>query len=323
MPWIVGIDEAGYGPNLGPLVMSSVAYWVPHDHRTDIWQLLSGAVRRPSEQTDDERLVVGDSKQVYSPSSGLRSLERSIWGVALGRYIETQTATTLSWLLDQVSPAHVAALCSECWYRGDTPLPTAMEETDRVTGATLFADASSGAGVRWSDVRSVIVCAPRFNELLDRWDTKAVVLGFGFAELVKAHRTLGCDDDAIHVFVDKHGGRNYYGDMLQEAFDDCMVIAREESRRRSTYEVLGAERPFEVTFEPEADGSHFSVALASMLSKYLRELLMHEFNGFWQQHIPGLKPTAGYPGDSRRFYRAIEKTVQRLGVSEHQIWRRR
>ena len=24
MPWVVGIDEAGYGPNLGPLVQAAV-----------------------------------------------------------------------------------------------------------------------------------------------------------------------------------------------------------------------------------------------------------------------------------------------------------
>ena len=35
MPWIVGLDEAGYGPNLGPFVMSLVAFRVP-DAQTSV-----------------------------------------------------------------------------------------------------------------------------------------------------------------------------------------------------------------------------------------------------------------------------------------------
>ena len=31
MPWVVGIDEAGYGPNLGPLVQAAVALKLPDD----------------------------------------------------------------------------------------------------------------------------------------------------------------------------------------------------------------------------------------------------------------------------------------------------
>ena len=29
MPWLMGIDEAGYGPNLGPFVMSAALFHVP------------------------------------------------------------------------------------------------------------------------------------------------------------------------------------------------------------------------------------------------------------------------------------------------------
>jgi hypothetical protein len=77
----------------------------------------------------------------------------------------------------------------------------------------------------------------------------------------------------------------------------------------------------QVTFEPRADMSHFCVALASMVSKYLRELFMREFNHFWQQKVPGLKPTAGYPGDARRFWNDIAEVVRHLGLSEEVLWR--
>jgi hypothetical protein len=58
-----------------------------------------------------------------------------------------------------------------------------------------------------------------------------------------------------------------------------------------------------------------------MVSKYLRELLMQELNSFWQEQVPGLRPTAGYPVDAARFWQAIRPAAQRLGIAEAAIWR--
>jgi hypothetical protein len=58
-----------------------------------------------------------------------------------------------------------------------------------------------------------------------------------------------------------------------------------------------------------------------MLAKYLRERLMEQFNGFWQQHLPELRSTAGYPVDAKRFRTAIEATATRLALPPELWWR--
>jgi len=130
-------------------------------------------------------------------------------------------------------------------------------------------------------------------------------------------------DDPLEIVVDKHGGRNNYAAMLQQAFSEGLVMAREEGMSRSVYQVLGLERRIELTIQPRADGEYLCVALASMVSKYVRELLMLEFNRFWEAQVPGLKPTAGYPGDAARFYEEIRPAALKLGIPEQIIWRRR
>src|SRR4051794_16628656 len=78
MPWIIGIDEAGYGPNLGPFVMTSVACRVPEAHAgADLWRVLGAGVRRHHEP-DDGRLLVEDSKLVYAGARPLRDLEKNV-----------------------------------------------------------------------------------------------------------------------------------------------------------------------------------------------------------------------------------------------------
>ena len=45
---LVGIDEAGFGPLLGPLVVSSSTFSLPHNLlTTDLWQILRNSVGNP------------------------------------------------------------------------------------------------------------------------------------------------------------------------------------------------------------------------------------------------------------------------------------
>jgi ribonuclease HII len=321
MPWILGIDEAGYGPNLGPFVMSSVALRVPEELASvNLWKVLHKAVRRP-EEPDDGRLLIEDSKVVYSSARGLHQLERGVQAtVSAGPGDET---FPLERYIDKVCPAAHPELRQECWYRGTTTLPLEGKSDEVRSAVERFRQACAEAGLTLGLIRSVVVCPARFNALVERWESKGAVLGQSLAELLQVNRRPDSGKDSISVFVDKHGGRNTYAPMLQDALSEGMVIAHEESPQRSVYSVLGLDRTLRLTFQPRADAEHFCVALASMVSKYLREVLMLEFNQFWQQHVPGLKPTAGYPADAGRFLADILATAEGLGISRDVLWRRK
>jgi hypothetical protein len=78
-----------------------------------------------------------------------------------------------------------------------------------------------------------------------------------------------------------------------------------------------------LSFLVDAEDRQLPVALASMLSKYLRELLMDLFNRFWLLHVPQVRPTAGYYEDGRRFYEEIRPAMRNLGLDERLVYRMR
>ena len=67
--------------------------------------------------------------------------------------------------------------------------------------------------------------------------------------------------------------------------------------------------------------TYLPAALASMASKYLRELAMRALNAFWCREVPNLKPTAGYPQDAKRFKAEIAEKQTELGVEDRILWR--
>ena len=317
MPWQIGIDEAGYGPNLGPFVMTLVACRVPDDSaEVDLWDMLKSAVRRADEPAD-HRLIVADSKLVYSSARGWDTLEKTVLSAHVG-----DATSTLQALLDHLAATELPLLRDEAWYVGDTSLPTELAADDLAAGVSAWRQASQDAGVTWGFCQSAIVATPRFNDLIDKWDSKGAVLSVALSQLMQRCLAVTAAEPMRFV-VDKHGGRNLYSAVLQHAFADGMVLAEEEGRNRSVYRVEGLDRPVRITFMPKADVKHFTVALASMISKYVRELLMREFNRYWQTHVPGLTPTAGYPNDAIRYFDAIRPAMVKLGLSERQVWRKR
>jgi hypothetical protein len=321
MTWIVGVDEAGYGPNLGPLVMSSAACYLPDELASQsLWKLLNTAVRR-RRGADDQRILVDDSKLVYSSTCGLAALERGI--AAILPVWPRADRFKFHQLLEFVTPDHAVSTAIDPWFTGTTVLPVELDVAEQAAAVSRFERACAKRQVAWGLFRSVIVHASEFNLLLARWGSKGAVLGHALNDILRANLALGDTSEPLWFFIDKHGGRNGYSALVQDAIPEGFVVAEKEGMLQSRYRVLGLGREVRLTFEPRADGKHFCVALASMLSKYLREIFMIEFNHYWQGHVPGLQATAGYPGDAARFFRAMRPALAKLAIAEESVWRKR
>jgi len=88
---VAGIDEAGFGPLLGPLVVTGVAFRVPDSqtHRC-LWDTLSETCTRPPDR-DSRRLAVADSKQLFRG----RASNSAVWKVTVPLSSEDLTAMSL------------------------------------------------------------------------------------------------------------------------------------------------------------------------------------------------------------------------------------
>lgn len=308
MSWVVGIDEAGYGPNLGPLVQAAVAVRLPADDPAG-WDTLSPVVRRAGGRWGrDARLVIDDSKRVYHGNNALGKLEHGVlsWHGFAG--------LTLADLFARVGlPNALPDTHLEPWFVPHAPLEghsTAAPQPD-------FA----AHGVELGPAVANVVHPPRFNRLVTASGSKATVLSDGLIELLKHVLEHTPGDDELNILCDKQGGRNFYAPLLQEAFPDGFVCAEVERADESRYRVELLPRRVLIQFKPRADAGSVAVALASMTCKYLREVCMIQFNEFWAKRVPGLKETAGYPVDAVRFLADIRAAMTAEGIAEERVWR--
>ncbi|MBP90440.1 MAG: hypothetical protein CMJ64_27665 [Planctomycetaceae bacterium] len=318
MTILIGTDEAGYGPNFGPLLISATAWQIPDDDNAiDLYRVLRKVVR--ADTSSEKHVPIADSKALYKPGGGWANLERGLLSCSA---CAGQTVTT--WREAWATFArHEAGYLDEVpWYDGyDSALPADLDVSDLQRCAERLASGLSEASVSLLHLRSTAVFPARFNKLLDEHDSKGVALSHETLQLVKAvlEETAG---ERVIIQCDKHGGRNKYGALLQTIFPDYLAEIVRESRETSIYRWGPASRRIQIRFTAKGE-SFLPTALASMASKYLRELAMKAFNAFWATHVPDLKPTAGYPVDAKRFKADIEATQQQLGIEDRILWRRK
>lgn len=316
---VAGIDEAGYGPMLGPLVVGACAFELPDDSQPlCLWKRLTRIVSKKGTK-DGRKLHFNDSKIVYAPADGLKQLERSV--LALAGCLH-DWPDDLDKFLKCVAEHAIPELAEHQWYT------RAMEEkfpievdgmSARIMANALRAEMERTA-TRCVYYAARVVSERPYNRLCTATRNKSNAL-FSIASIHLDALVRRFGHQKLEIFCDRQGGRAHYGPMLRQMFDDWHLEILEESDGCSRYRITQGEHAVPITFVEKAETQSMSVAAASMLCKYLREALMHRFNAWWRLHVPDLAPTAGYHGDGARFLEDIKAARATLGISDADLIR--
>ena len=319
MAVLVGIDEAGFGPILGPLVVSSSALSLPRDLlKCDLWQVLRRSLSSRRKRLAG-RLLVADSKKAYSKSIGIKHLERTVLTAlkCLG-----QEPATLIELAEWICPNCIGRLSAYPWYQDAASFCLSSDGADRAIASAVLTDDLASNAMELLSLESYCLDVAHYNKMVAAVKNKANVLFTATCHLIQtAYDNFGGDD--LHIMIDRQGGRVHYRRHLQRMFGQMELKILRESPATSSYELKAGGRGMRLHFVVGADERFLPVSLASMTSKYLRELLIGSINRYFNGFCADLKPTAGYWTDGLRFIEDIRTNLPNVRFDKEQLIRSR
>jgi len=297
--FIVGVDENGLGPRLGPLVATAVTLEVEKYRKSALYAF-------------GESIGICDSKvssgfgRMAAVEGIVLALIDSLYGECPREVDRLFDLVSLDGLL-QLRTACPRNSAPQCW-KVPVALPVFGGQVEQ--GRTVLRKLSR-TGIRIRSVRSAITCARVLNTAVKRMGSKFSVDLSLFERLLLCARALLNED--FEAYCGMVGGIRKYPRYFQH-FTQSQIETVKEVRSHSIYRIseLGL-----VTFEVDADAHHMPVGLASMLGKYIRELAMERQNQFYLNHEPSLRRVSGYHDPiTARFVQQTIKLRDRLRISQ-------
>ncbi|MCC8181190.1 MAG: hypothetical protein LIP23_09815 [Planctomycetes bacterium] len=311
---LAGIDEAGLGPNVGPLATACAALLTPDDWQPATpWQRLAAAFIKP-ESKGEACLTIADSKVIYR-AGGIAALELAVGAFTRLAYGSSKTRVRHHPRTGSVHP---------CYTRKLRVLPAFCRQADLIAVTERLAEALRSAEADPVHLEAALTYEPALNSRFDDGLNKnqALLLETGNHLQRLAERF---PDKPILAVIDKQGGRNQYLPFLSALFPGRWIDTLEEGAAESRYRIRrAAGADINLIFAAKADRDSFATALASMAAKYARECAMAELNAWFSQAMPDVAPTAGYPTDARRWRVAVEAAAADLNSLRLELlWRNR
>ena len=318
MAVLAGIDEAGFGPILGPLVVSSTVFRLENkDLESDIWDLLERSVSKYKRHLRG-RILICDSKKAYSRTTGIKHIERTTLASLECLGIEV---ATLSELLRSLCPDCTERLRNYPWHSGTDKKKLKADKRDIEIASDVFNDNMRSNGMELLELNSQCLDVAHYNRAVENVKNKARVLFSVVSVFIKKAFEKYGGEDNLQIIVDRQGGRSRYQNNLQRMFPETQLRIIKETDRLSSYELKAGRKSMRIHFAVKADDKFLPVSLSSMISKYLRELLVANINDYFTDFCSELKPTAGYWQDGLRFIDDLKTYIPEVQYQCRQLIR--
>lgn len=311
----VGADENGLGARLGPLTVTAVLAQVSQKGARLLRRRLPAALRGD----------LNDSKVLVSCHDV--SLAEA-WARALvERLCPNSPATNpdeLFRILSHHTPEQLTAPCppstrAQCWTPGKETFTSTPEQLARMRQHLNFLELR---GVQFRGLLSSVVCNGRLETLKEKGINRFSADLHQMEELMLRMRALAEAD--IEATCGKVGGMTQYGRFFGP-LSDRLHVCLGETAAESAY---AFPRLGTVRFLRDADASDPLVMLASLVGKYVRELLMRRIAHYYVDHLVlgeerFVVPSGYHDPVSNRFVLATAEARRKLAIVDTCFQRRR
>lgn len=270
----IGVDENGLGARLGPLVVTAVLARVDERGHRTLSRKLPKFIR--NDLDDSKRLVTHGDITL---------------GEAWARVLAQRAAPNPDSLLDDLllddrsvlsapCPTHVRP---QCWNVDGEAFGADEALLDRIAA---HREALLERGVTLLSVKSSVICTKRLNDARDRGHNRFVSDLHAMENLVLSLRKLA--GERVRAICGKVGGMGAYGKFFGPLSGHLHTVLEQGAARSAYYfPAVG-----EIHFVRDADAKDPLVMLASLVGKYVRELLMARIARFY----PGSEAEAAPSG---------------------------
>lgn len=293
----IGVDENGLGARLGPLIVTAVSARVDERGHRTLSRRLPARIRAD----------LDDSKQLVSHAD-VRIGEA--WARVLAPGAEIPSA-----LLDQIllegrevltspCPGHVKA---QCWNTNGERFEAEPALVERIS---RHRNALAERGVELTDVKTAMLCTKRLNLAREQGINRFVSDLHAMERLViELRRLAGANLLAV---CGKVGGMGDYSKFFGPLAGQLHTVL-EQGAKRSSYYFPGLG---ELHFVRDADASDPLVMLASLVGKYVRELLMARVARYYPSDSGAAAPSGYHDPVSRRFVERSALVRRERGVPD-------